>query len=48
MLKMLMGAVILVALVGYGVLDTNSIVSWGETMRQAVEQAITWAKEFKQ
>lgn len=47
MLKMLMGAAILVALVGYGVLDTNSIVSWGDAMRQAVEQAITWAKEFK-
>ena len=48
MLKMLIGAAILVALVGYGVLDANSIVSWGETMKQAVGDAMTWAQEFKQ
>jgi hypothetical protein len=47
MLKMLMGAVIMVALVGYGILDPNTVIGWGDAMKQHIDEALSMAKEFK-
>ena len=45
MLKMLIGAAIVVALVGYGVITPDTLAEWGDTLRQWINDAATWVQD---
>lgn len=45
MLKMLLGAAIVVGLVGYGVVTTNDIERAGDAVKNTVNAGASWVKE---
>jgi len=45
MLKMLIGAAIVVALVGYGVLTPETLEDAGQRMKQGINNGASWIKE---
>lgn len=45
MLKMLLGAAIVVGLVGYGVITTDDIEAAGNTVKNTVNAGAAWVKE---
>jgi len=45
MLKMLIGAAIVVALVGYGVLTPETLEDAGARMKQGINNGASWIKE---
>jgi predicted flap endonuclease-1-like 5' DNA nuclease len=45
MLKMLIGAAIVVALVGYGIITPETLSSWGDTLRQWINDVATWVQD---
>ena len=45
MLKMLIGAAILVALVGYGVITPDTLADWGDTLRQWINDGASAVKD---
>jgi hypothetical protein len=45
MIKMLLGALIMVGLVGYGVITTDHIEEAGERVKNGVNNAATWVKD---
>ena len=45
MLKMLIGAAIVVALVGYGVLTPETLEDAGQRMKQGINDGASWIKE---
>ena len=44
MLRILIGAAIVVALVGYGIITPETLSSWGDTMRDWINQMATWVQ----
>ena len=45
MLKMLIGAAIVVALVGYGVITPDTLADWGDTLRQWINDGASAVKD---
>jgi len=45
MLKMLIGAAIVVALVGYGILTPETLEDAGASMKQGINNGASWIKE---
>ena len=45
MLKMLLGAAIVVALVGYGVITPDTLAEWGDTLRQWINDGASAVKD---
>ena len=45
MLKMLIGAAIVVALVGYGILTPETLENAGARMKQGINNGASWIKE---
>lgn len=45
MLKMLIGAAIVIALVGYGIITPETLSSWGDTLRQWINDVATWVQD---
>ena len=45
MLKMLIGAAIVVALVGYGILTPETLEDAGARMKQGINNSAAWVKE---
>ena len=45
MLKMLLGAAIVVGLVGYGIITTNDIEDAGKVVKNSVNAGAAWVKE---
>jgi len=45
MLKMLIGAAIVVALVGYGILTPETLEDAGARMKQGINNGASWIKE---
>jgi len=45
MLKMLIGAAIVVALVGYGVITPETLSHWGDTLRQWINDGASFVKD---
>ena len=45
MLKMLLGAAIVVALVGYGILTPETLEDAGQRMKQGINNGASWIKE---
>jgi len=48
MLKMLIGAAIVVALVGYGVITPETLSHWGDTLRQWINDGASFVKDATQ
>ena len=45
MLRMLMGAAIVVVLVGYGVITPDTLADWGDTVRQWINNGASAVKD---
>ena len=45
MLKMLIGAAIVVALVGYGIITPDTLSHWGDTLRQWINDGASMIKD---
>ena len=45
MLRILIGAAIVVALVGYGIITPETLSSWGDTLRQWINDVATWVQD---
>ena len=45
MLRMLMGAAIVVVLVGYGVITPDTLADWGDTVRQWINDGASAVKD---
>ena len=45
MLRMLMGAAIVIALVGYGVITPSTIEDVGQRMKNGINNSAEWVKE---
>ena len=45
MLRMLMGAAIVIALVGYGVITPDTLAEWGDTLRQWINDGASAVKD---
>ena len=45
MLKMLIGAAIVIALVGYGIITPDTLSHWGDTLRQWINDGASMIKD---
>jgi len=45
MIKMLLGAAIVIALVGYGVITPDTLEDAGDKMKQGINNGASWIKE---
>ena len=45
MLKMLIGAAIVIALVGYGIITPDTLANWGDTLRQWINDGASMIKD---
>jgi hypothetical protein len=45
MLKFLFGILVMIALVGYGVIDTDQVQSWGDTVVSWINGGANYIKE---
>jgi len=45
MLKFLFGMLVMIALVGYGVIDTDQVQSWGDTVVSWINGGANYIKE---